>query len=824
MNTYDGILVKGAREHNLKNISLDIPRNQIVVITGLSGSGKSSLAFDTVYAEGQRRYLEGLSAYARNFLEQLKKPDVDSITGLSPAISIEQKTTSTNPRSTVGTITETYDYLRLLFAKIGKPYCPKCKITVNAMSEEQIIDEVMSYKKGSKLILLAPVARYKKGEFKKEFLQWQKSGFIRAIVDGEEIDLSKPPKLKKTKAHNIELVVDKVIVKEEIRHRLSESIKRALQFSGGFLDIKDLTANNERSFSQKATCPKCNLSFPEIEPLLFSFNSPKGACEECNGIGSLYYEYEDEYDYEEDDTDEFGASVCPECEGKRLKPEALNIRIGKNNIADMADASIYELEKMIQTLKLKGREKIISEKILQQLNERLGYLNEVGVSYLTLNRSARTLSGGESQRIRLASQLGSGLRGVLYVLDEPSIGLHPKDHKRLLKVLHTLKEKGNTILMVEHDEETILTSDLVYDLGPGAGKNGGYLLAKGTPKELFDMEKSITGQYLAKKKKVFCPEEKRKIDKKNCLRILGAKGNNLKNINVDIPLNTFTAVTGVSGSGKSTLIIDTLYRYIVAQEYEDYYYAPVKKIEGLDKITSIVNINQKPIGRTPRSNPATYVGLFTQIRNLFAELPEAKIRGFKPGYFSFNVKGGRCEHCSGNGMIKVEMNFLSNVYVECDFCHGLRYNPECLSIRYKGKNIAEVLQMSVKEALEFFQHHKQIFRKLKTLERVGLEYIHLGQSSTTLSGGEAQRIKLSKELSKRPLGHTLYILDEPTTGLHFADVSKLLELLHELVDKDNTVLVIEHNQDVVKSADHIIELGPEGGPRGGELISPPLNG
>lgn len=814
---YDGIRVKGAREHNLKNISVDIPRNKMVVITGLSGSGKSSLAFDTIYAEGQRRYLEGLSAYARNFLEQLKKPDVDSIMGLSPAISIEQKTTSTNPRSTVGTVTETYDYLRLLFAKIGKAVCPKCKKQVDSLSEEQIVDEILEYKTGSKLILLAPVAKYKKGEFKKEFTQWQKAGFVKAVVNGKEIDLAKPPVLKKTQAHNIELIVDKIIMKEGIRHRLSKSVERALQIASGHLLIHDLSSKEQRHFSQSAGCPTCNISFPEIEPLLFSFNSPKGACEECNGVGSL-----DEEDFIEEDgeeeIDEFGSLTCPSCGGARLKQAALNIHIGEKNISEFALLPVVDLLEELQKIKLNQKEKQIVEKLLKQLTQRLEYMREVGVPYLTLNRSSRTLSGGESQRIRLASQLGSGLTGVLYVLDEPSIGLHPKDHRKLLTILEELKNKGNTILMVEHDEESILKSDLIVDLGPAAGKNGGQILAIGTPEELKEDQKSLTGAYLSSRKKVFHPKKKRKIDPKQMLHIKGASGNNLKNIDVDIPLNTFTVVTGVSGSGKSTLVLDTLYRYMLAQEYEDYFYAPVKKITGIENITSTVNINQKPIGRTPRSNPATYVGLFTVIRSLFAEIPEAKIRGFKPGYFSFNVSGGRCEHCSGAGMMKVEMNFLANVYVPCDFCQGMRYNPECLAIRYKGKNIAEVLNMTVSEALEFFEHHKKLYTKLKTLERVGLDYIHLGQSSTTLSGGEAQRIKLSKELSKRPLGHTLYILDEPTTGLHFEDVSKLLELLHELVDNNNTVLVIEHNQDVVKSADCIIELGPEGGPRGGQIL------
>jgi excinuclease ABC subunit A len=821
MKKFEGIRVRGAREHNLKDISLDIPRNKITVITGLSGSGKSSLAFDTIYAEGQRRYLEGLSAYARNFLEQLKKPDVDSISGLSPAISIEQKTSSHNPRSTVGTVTESYDYLRLLFAKIGKPFCPKCKKIVESQTHEQIIDEICSYKKGAKLLLLAPVAILKKGEFRKEIEQWQKLGFLRAIIDGTEYELSKAPNLKKTVAHNIELVIDRVIIKEDIKSRVSQSISKGLDLANGQIIVEDFSTKERRTFSQKASCPTCGLSFPEIEPLLFSFNSPKGACNTCNGIGTMDYIVEtDEDDDINEEVEYYDEQICNTCQGARLKKEALHIFIENHNIAYYTDLAIKDLIKTIDKIKLSPRETQIAEKVLKHLKDRLVYMDRVGVSYLTLNRSSKTLSGGESQRIRLASQLGSGLMGVLYVLDEPSIGLHPRDHKKLLEILEELRAKGNTILMVEHDEETILSADLLVDLGPGAGINGGNIQAIGTPRELIKDKNSITGAYLSRTKKIFQPSKKRDLTKNDKIEVVGASGNNLKNINVTIPLGGFAAVTGVSGSGKSTLVIDTVYKFIHNKIHKtDYSVAAVKNIKGVDAITSVVNINQKPIGRTPRSNPATYTGLMTLIRTLFAEIPEAKIRGFKPGYFSFNVKGGRCEHCRGGGAVRVEMNFLSDVFVDCDFCQGLRYNPECLGIRYKGKNIADVLQMSVEEGLVFFEHHKQIFAKLKTLHRVGLDYIKLGQSSTTLSGGEAQRIKLSKELSRRPAGHTLYILDEPTTGLHFEDVSKLLELLHELVDNNNTVLVIEHNLDVIHSADFVIELGPNGGPDGGEIVN-----
>ncbi|MCB0347409.1 MAG: excinuclease ABC subunit UvrA [Bdellovibrionales bacterium] len=821
MKNYEGIRVRGAREHNLKNISLDIPRNKITVITGLSGSGKSSLAFDTIYAEGQRRYLEGLSAYARNFLEQLKKPDVDSILGLSPAISIEQKTGSTNPRSTVGTVTEAYDFLRLLFAKIGKPYCPKCKKVVETQTHEQIIDEVFSYKTGSKLLLLAPVAVYKKGEFKKEIEQWQKLGFIRAVIDGTEYELAKAPKLKKTVAHNIELIIDRIIIKDDVRTRISQSISKGLDLAKGQIIVEDFTTKERKTFSQKASCPTCGLSFPEIEPLLFSFNSPKGACVTCNGIGTMdYIVSEEDGDDINEEVEYYDEQPCHTCHGARLKKEALHIFIENKNISHYSDLSIKDLIVALDQIQLTAREALIAEKIIKHLQLRLTYMDRVGVSYITLSRPSKTLSGGEAQRIRLASQLGSGLMGVLYVLDEPSIGLHPKDHKKLLEILEELRSKGNTILVVEHDEETILSSDLVFDIGPGAGVNGGNIQAFGTPKELMQSKNSITGDYLSGRKKVFSPAKKRDVTSGPSIDVVGASGNNLKNINVKLPLNGFTAVTGVSGSGKSTLVIDTIYKYIHNKIHKsDYSVAPVKNIKGTEAITSIVNINQKPIGRTPRSNPATYTGLMTLIRTLFAEIPEAKIRGFKPGYFSFNVKGGRCEHCRGGGAVKVEMNFLADVYVECDYCQGLRYNPECLGIRYKGKNIADILNMSVEEALEFFTHHKIIYNKLKTLDRVGLTYIKLGQSSTTLSGGEAQRIKLSRELSRRPAGHILYILDEPTTGLHFADVSKLLELLHELVDNNNTVLVIEHNLDVIHSADYIIELGPEGGPKGGEIIN-----
>lgn len=837
----DGIIVKGAKEHNLKNVSVVIPRNKITVFTGLSGSGKSSLAFDTVYAEGQRRYVESLSAYARNFLEQLKKPEVDSITGLSPAIAIDQKSVSTNPRSTVGTVTEIYDYLRLLFAKVGVPECPTHHIPVTSQTPQQIIEDVMKKSAGAKFYILAPMASGKKGEFLSEFQRWAKKGFVKAKVDGKLIELDKATKLAKTKAHDIDLVVDQLILKENLRHRLSESINTALSMANGRIVIE--TLDGERtSYSLHSACPECGYSFPEIEPRLFSFNNPRGACPTCNGLGTIdlveeeqfsdgevggkkldkvVYKYKGKKASEEDDDEgeEMVLSDCPDCHGDRLKSEALNIRLGDRTIAELSNLSALELRDWMAQLKWRAKDQLVAEKIVKQILSRLDYLIRVGTSYLSLSRSSRTLSGGEAQRIRLATQVGSSLIGVLYVMDEPSIGLHPRDHHRLLDIIGELKDRGNTILLVEHDEDTIRYADFVVDLGPRAGRLGGEMMAQGTPEELERNPNSLTGRYLSGEVRIPVPKARRKGHGEK-LRLLGASGNNLQNVDMEIPLGTFTTVTGVSGSGKSTLIIDTLYKILAQHFYKaSAKPSPFKKIEGLDKIDKVIDINQRPIGRTPRSTPATYVGLFPMIRDLFANLPDSKLRGYEPGRFSFNVKGGRCETCMGHGQIRVEMHFLSDVFVTCDTCLGRRYNRETLNVKYKNKSIAEVLEMNVGEALEFFRNHSQIYRKLETLHRVGLDYMTLGQSSTTLSGGEAQRVKLSKELSRRGTGKTLYILDEPTTGLHFDDVRKLVELIQELADQGNTVLVIEHNLEVIKASDHVIDLGPDGGKGGGRIVA-----
>lgn len=837
----DGIVVKGAKEHNLKNVSVVIPRNKITVFTGLSGSGKSSLAFDTVYAEGQRRYVESLSAYARNFLEQLKKPDVDSITGLSPAIAIDQKSVSTNPRSTVGTVTEIYDYLRLLFAKVGVAECPVHHIPVSSQTPQQIIDEIQKKGSGAKFFVLAPMAAGKKGEFLAEFQRWARKGFVKAKVDGKMIELGKATKLAKTKTHDIDLVVDQLILKDNLKLRLAESINTALSMANGRVIIE--TLDGERtSYSLHSACPECGYSFPEIEPRLFSFNNPRGACSTCHGLGTIdlveeeqfsdgevgskklekvVYKYKGKKKSDEDDEDEeeMDLSACPDCRGSRLKQEALNIRIDGRTIAELSEMGASELRDWIGKVKWRSKDQFIAEKITKQIVDRLDYLIRVGTGYLSLGRPSRTLSGGEAQRIRLATQVGSSLIGVLYVMDEPSIGLHPRDHHRLLNIIGELKDRGNTILLVEHDEDTIRYADFVVDLGPRAGRLGGEKMAQGTPQELENNPRSLTGKYLKGEVRIPVPKERRQGNGE-FIDLTGASGNNLHDVDLRIPLGTFTAVTGVSGSGKSTLIIDTLYK-ILAQ----YFYkalatpAPYKKIEGLDKIDKVIDINQRPIGRTPRSTPATYVGLFPMIRDLFASLPDSKLRGYEPGRFSFNVKGGRCETCLGHGQIRVEMHFLSDVFVTCDTCQGRRYNRETLNVKYKTKSIADILEMTVAEALEFFRHHNQIFRKLDTLHRVGLDYITLGQSSTTLSGGEAQRVKLSKELSRRGTGKTLYILDEPTTGLHFDDVRKLVELIQELADSGNTLLVIEHNMEVVKSADHVIDLGPDGGSGGGYIVA-----
>ena len=840
---FDGIIVKGAREHNLKNVSVKIPRNKITVFTGLSGSGKSSLAFDTVYAEGQRRYVESLSAYARNFLEQLKKPEVDSVTGLSPAIAIDQKSVGLNPRSTVGTVTEIYDYLRLLFAKVGTPECPVHHVPVASQTPQQIIDEVFKKAVGTKFLILAPMAQAKKGEFLAEFQKWAKKGFVKAKVDGEYIELERATKLAKTKTHDIDLVIDQLILKETIKHRLSESINTALSLAGGRVIIETLSGERT-NYSLHSTCPICSFSFPELEPRLFSFNNPRGACETCHGLGTLdlveqeqfsdsevggrkleniKYLYKgkkvDESEGDEEEGEEILLTSCPDCSGTRLKKEALSIKIADKNIAQLSDLSIIELKEYLIGVSWSDKNKLISDKILKQIISRLEFLDRVGTSYLSLSRPARTLSGGEAQRIRLATQVGSALIGCMYVMDEPSIGLHPRDHHRLLEIIGELKDRGNTIILVEHDEDTIRYADFVVDLGPRAGRLGGELIASGTPQEIEKNRNSVTGQYLSGERRIAVPKVRRPGSGKH-LKLFGASGNNLKNVNLEIPLGTLTCVTGVSGSGKSTLILDTLYKILAREFYRAQLQpSPYKKIEGLEYLDKVIDINQRPIGRTPRSTPATYVGLLPMIRDLYAALPEAKLRGFEPGRFSFNVKGGRCETCMGHGQIRMEMHFLSDVFVTCDTCGGRRYNRETLNVKYKEKSIADVLDMSVAEAFDFFKNHAQIHRKLETLMKVGLDYMTLGQSSTTLSGGEAQRVKLSKELSRRGTGQTLYILDEPTTGLHFDDVRKLVELIHELTEQGNTVLVIEHNLEVIKTADYIIDVGPEGGVGGGEIVA-----
>ncbi len=835
---FEGIIVRNAHGHNLKGINLQIPRNKLTVITGLSGSGKSTIAFDTIYAEGQRRYIESLSAYARNFMEQLEKPAVDSISGLSPSIAIDQKSISTNPRSTVGTVTEIYDFLRLLYARVGVPNCPIHNVPVTAAKPEQIVHDVLKLPPGAKFFVLAPMARGEKGEYFAEFQKWIRKGFVRARIDGAWVDLDKAKKLEKHKRHEIDLVVDKLVNEEKFLPRLKESVNKALGMAKGLVTIEVVGANassvvSSKIYSLHRACPICSYSFPELEPRLFSFNNPRGACATCSGMGVLGLE-EGEFVDTEDDVEESGRpttksiakaaaapkiETCPDCKGLRLKKDSLNVFVGGRHIADLSRMAAQDLNEFLGTLKFVDRDLLVSEKIIQQIQFRLKYMLRVGTGYLSLERPTRTLSGGEVQRIRLATQVGSSLIGVLYVLDEPSIGLHPRDHHRLLDILKELRDRGNTVILVEHDEDTIRSADYVVDLGPRAGRLGGEVMGVGTPEDIEKLPNSLTGQYLSGRMKVEVPRERRKGSGK-FLNVLGASGNNLKNVDLRIPLGTLCGITGVSGSGKSTLIIDTLYRALAKQFYNSSYEpAAHKRIEGLEHIDRVIQINQKPIGRTPRSTPSTYVGLFTLVRDLFAIIPDSKIRGFKPGQFSFNVKGGRCEACEGGGLKRVEMHFLSDVYVTCDTCQGGRYNPETRSIKYREKSIADVLQMTVAEALDFFKNHPVIYRKLQTLNRVGLDYLTLGQSSTTLSGGEAQRIKLSKELSKRATGNTLYILDEPTTGLHFDDIRKLIELLQELAGQGNTVVVIEHNLDVVKSCDHVIDLGPDGGRAGGEIVA-----
>ena len=917
----DKIIIKGAKEHNLKNINLEIPRDKLVVITGLSGSGKSSLAFDTLYAEGQRRYVESLSSYARQFLGLMEKPDVESIEGLSPAISIDQKTTSKNPRSTVGTVTEIYDYIRLLYARIGIPHCPHCGKKIEKQSIDQIVDNVMKLEEGTRIQVLAPVVRSRKGEYTKLFEDLQKEGFARVRVDGEIYDLadSEEIKLDKNKKHEIEIVIDRLVIKEEIQGRLTESIEVSLKHAENMVLI-DVVGGNTTLYSCNYACPDCGFSFPELSPRMFSFNNPYGACPKCSGIGYLMKMDEDLiipdrtktlYDgikafgsstmkkgdtmakmYFESLAKHYGVEIknkkikdlskeflgkilygtgteeidfefqspygirkykapfegviptlerrhnetksqgmrdfyemymsnmhCDECNGARLKKEILSIRIGEKNINEMTDMSIRQLQKFLQKLELTQSQKIIADMILKEIDARLQFLIDVGLEYLTLSRNAGTLSGGEAQRIRLATQIGSGLTGVLYILDEPSIGLHQRDNDKLIATLKKLRDLGNTLLVVEHDEDTMYAADQIIDIGPGAGVHGGQVMAQGTAEEIKMIDGSVTGEYLSGRKKIQVPKNRRKGNKKS-IEIIETSENNLKNISVKFPLGMFTCVTGVSGSGKSTLINEVLYKNI-AQQLNGASEKPgkCKKIKGLENIDKIINIDQSPIGRTPRSNPATYTGAFDLIRDIFAETSEAKIRGYEKGRFSFNVAGGRCESCSGDGVHKIEMHFLPDVYVPCEVCKGKRYNRETLEVKYKGKNISDVLDMTVEEALEFFENIPKIKQKIQTLYDVGLGYIKLGQPSTTLSGGEAQRVKLATELSKRPTGKTLYILDEPTTGLHIADVHKLVDILQRLVDTGNTIVVIEHNLDLIKTADYIIDLGPEGGDNGGEIVA-----
>lgn len=807
------IQVKGAREHNLNNIDIAIPRDQLVVLTGLSGSGKSSLAFDTIYAEGQRRYVESLSAYARQFLEQMGKPDVDSIEGLSPAISIEQKSTSHNPRSTVGTVTEIYDYLRLLFARIGRPFCAACGEPITPQTVQQMVDAIRTKPSGSKLQILAPIVRGRKGEYKKELQEARRAGYIRVRVDGEIRELSEPITLNKKVKHTIEIVVDRIIVKEDegIARRLADSVETALQLTGGIVGV--LTEDKQVTlYSEKLACIQCGISYPEVEPRIFSFNSPHGACPACDGIGVVGYSACSEH------VDLTDSDVCPVCRGTRLRPESLAVKIAGQSIADVTTLSIRAAANFFQWLDLTERERFIGQRILKEIRERLEFLINVGLDYLTLDRAAATLSGGEGQRIRLATQIGSGLVGVLYILDEPSIGLHQRDNRRLLQTLLRLRDMGNTVLVVEHDAETMLAADHIVDMGPGAGIHGGRIVAQGSPAAIMEDPQSLTGRYLRGERSVALPARSRRP--KGFITVVKAFKHNLRDITVRIPLGLLTCVTGVSGSGKSTLVLEVLYHSLSQLLYQK---KPkidgCRKIQGYEAIDKVIDIDQSPIGRTPRSNPATYTGIFTFIRELFAGLPESRVRGYKAGRYSFNVKGGRCEACEGDGLIKIEMHFLPDIYVTCEACQGKRYNRETLDIHYRGKTIADVLAMTVEEALTFFSAIPPIKAKLQTLYDVGLHYITLGQSATTLSGGEAQRVKLSRELSKRATGRTFYILDEPTTGLHFADIQRLLDVLNRLVEAGNTVFVIEHNLDVIRNADWILDLGPEGGIRGGELVA-----
>ncbi len=829
----EAIVVKRAQVHNLKDVTISLPRDKLVVLTGPSGSGKSSLAFDTIYAEGQRRYVESLSAYARQFLEQVGKPDVESIEGLSPTISIEQRTTSYNPRSTVGTVTEVYDYLRLLFARIGKPYCYNCGKLIQSQTQQQIIDQILSLEEGAKLGLMAPIVRGRKGEYQKELLQLRQRGFVRVRIDGETLDLSDSISLDRNKKHDIDVYVDRIILKgdrQTLTTRVTESVELALKLADGLLVLEQHLLNGESRetlMSERFACPDCNISYPAPEPRTFSFNSPMGACSKCDGLGTDPSSRVEEAVVQSDsESPSFYREVtpdshpCSDCSGARLRKESLHIRVYDRNISDLGRLSISELRDYFSSLKLSERESLIASRILKEIIERLSFLIDVGVHYLSLGRPAQTLSGGEAQRIRLATQIGSSLVGVIYVLDEPSIGLHQRDNERLIKTLLRLRDLGNTVLVVEHDRDTMENADHIVDLGPGAGTKGGEVVAEGTLAEILRARDSLTGKYLRGELEISVPASRRPWSADRTLKVIDAHANNLKSVTVDFPLGTFICVTGVSGSGKSTLVLDTLYRGLLSHLYKvEVGPLGAKSIAGLDHVDKVIDIDQSPIGKTPRSNPATYTGIFTLIRDLFASLPESKVRGFTPGRYSFNVKGGRCEACEGDGLTRIEMHFLPDVFVQCEACSGRRYNRDTLEIKYKGKSIADVLEMSSEDALEFFDAIPSIKAKLKVMNEVGLGYVRLGQSATTLSGGEAQRIKLAKELSRRSTGRTVYILDEPSTGLHFDDVRKLVQILQSLVDQGNTVIVIEHNLDIIKVADHIIDIGPEGGKAGGTVVA-----
>ena len=813
------IHIKGAREHNLKNLDVVLPRDQLVVVTGLSGSGKSSLSFDTIYAEGQRRYVESLSAYARQFLEQMGKPDVDSIEGLSPAISIEQKTTSHNPRSTVGTVTEIYDYLRLLFARVGRPFCVQCGRPITAQTVQQMVDAIGALPVGSRFQVLAPIVRGRKGEYRKELADARRAGYVRARIDGAIVGLDEAITLDKQRKHTIEIVVDRLVMKDEesLQRRLADSVETALTLTQGLVGV--LTDDDAVTlYSEQLACITCGVSYPELAPRVFSFNSPHGACPACDGIGYEVAACPEGQEYSE-------YYRCPVCRGTRLKAESLAVKVGDKSIAEVTQLSIREAVPFFADLDLNERERMIGRRILKEIRERLEFLLNVGLDYLTLDRAAATLSGGEGQRIRLATQIGSGLVGVLYILDEPSIGLHQRDNHRLLQTLLRLRDLGNTVLVVEHDAATMRVADHIVDMGPGAGVYGGSIVVQGSPADIMRHPNSLTGQYLRGEKRVALPARIRRA--KKFLTVVGADKHNLQSVHAKFPLGLLTCVTGVSGSGKSTLVLEVLFPSLSSLLYHRPALSVAegkprmegcRVLKGADALDKVIDIDQSPIGRTPRSNPATYTGVFTFIRDLFAGLPESRVRGYRPGRYSFNVKGGRCEACQGGGLIKIEMHFLPDVYVTCEVCKGRRYNRETLDVRHKGKSIADVLDMTVAEALDFFEHIPAIARKLQTLADVGLHYVKLGQSATTLSGGEAQRVKLSRELSKRATGRTLYLLDEPTTGLHFADVQRLLDVLNRLVEHGNTVLVIEHNLDVIRNADWILDLGPDGGNAGGRIV------